>query len=145
VATEAILNLVWALLCVGALSRHFWRDRHRTASEGGAVRWRRAVSVLLAAVALFPVISASDDRLRLADIHAAAPPASAAFDRGQMHEAVLSPPLEDPEHGQIAAPVLLFTFLVSFFAVATHKAPIQVRWLAGSSLGRAPPLSPAQA
>jgi hypothetical protein len=145
VATEAILNLIWALLCVGALSRHFWRDRHRTVSEGGAVRWRRAVSVLLAAVALFPVISASDDRLRLADLHAAAPPASAAFDRGQIHEATLSPPLEDPEHGQIAAPVLLFTFFVSFFALSFANAPIQSRSFAGRSLGRAPPLSPAQA
>ena len=54
------------------------------------MRWQRAVSVLLAALALFPVISASDDRLRLADLHAAAPPASAAFDLGQMHQAAPS-------------------------------------------------------
>jgi hypothetical protein len=143
VATEAILNLVWALLCVGALSGQLWRDQRRTGSR--AVRWRRGVSVLVAAVALFPVISASDDRLRLADIHAAAPPASAAFDRGQMHEAAPSPPLEDPEHGQVAAPVLLFTFLVSFFALSFAQKPIQSRWFEGRSLGRAPPLSPAQA
>jgi hypothetical protein len=143
VATEAILNMVWALLCVGALSGQFWRDQRRAGSR--AMRWQRAVSVLLAAVALFPVISASDDRLRLADLHAASPPASAAFDRGQMHEAALSPPLEDPEHGQIAAPVLLFTFLVSFFALSFAKTPIQSRWFAGRALGRAPPLSPAQA
>jgi hypothetical protein len=142
VATEPILNLVWFLLCVGALSGQFWRDQRRAGSR--AMRWQRAVSVLLAAVALFPVISASDDRLRLADLHAAAPPASAALDHGQMHEAALSPPLEDPEHGQIAAPVLLFTFLVSFFALSFAKTPVQSRRLAGRSLGRAPPLSPAQ-
>ena len=142
-ATEAILNLVWVLLCIGALSGQLWRDQRRVGSR--AVRWQRVVSVLLAAVALFPVISASDDRLRLADLHAAAPPASAAFDRGQMHEAALSPPLEDPEHGQIAAPVLLFTFFVSFFALSFANAPIQTRSFAGRSLGRAPPVSPAQA
>jgi hypothetical protein len=144
VATEAILNLVWALLCIGALSRHFWRDRHRTDSEGGVMRWRRAVSVLLAAVALFPVISASDDRLRLADICTAGPPWSVALDRGQVQDPP-SAPLEDPEHGQIAEGLPLFTFLVSFFAVAPHKAPIQARWFAGRASGRAPPLFPAQA
>ncbi|HEY6346598.1 MAG TPA: hypothetical protein VIY49_34335 [Bryobacteraceae bacterium] len=142
-ATEAILNLVWALLCVGALSGQFWRDQRRAGSR--AVCWQRVVSILLAAVALFPVISASDDRLRLADIHAGAPPASAAFDHGQMHEPALSPPLEDPEHGQIAAPVLLFTFFVSFFALSFTKTPIHGRRFAGRSLGRAPPLSPARA
>jgi hypothetical protein len=144
VATEAILNLVWALLCVGALSRHFWRDWRRTAPDAGAMRWRRAVSVLLAAVALFPVISASDDRLRLADICTAAPPSSVALDRGQAQDPP-SAPLEDPEHGQVAEALLLFTFLVSFFAVSFAKTPVQSRWFAGRPLGRAPPLSPAQA
>jgi hypothetical protein len=108
------------------------------------MRLQRAISVFLAGVALFPVISASDDRLVLADSSTAPVPQSASLDRGQIHNAA-SPPLEDPEHGQTSAPFLLLAPLVSVFVVAPSKTPLLLRWFAGRSLGRAPPSSPARA
>ena len=103
------------------------------------MRLQRAISVFVAAVALFPVISASDDRLGLADTYRASTSPLAAFDRGKIHNASPAPPLEDPEHGQTAAPFLLFELLVSFFLVAPPITPRLIRWCANRSLGRAPP------
>ena len=65
--TEFILNLAWMLLCAGALGTQVWRDRFRKGSSNRSLRLR-SLSVLIAALALFPVISASDDRIRLADL-----------------------------------------------------------------------------
>jgi len=144
-ATEAILNIVWVLLCVGALSYHFWRDRRRAGSRTRALRWQRAISVVVAAVALFPVISASDDRLRLADLYSASPPQQASLDRGKVDHSLLSPSLEDPEHGQTTGPRLIFELLIAWFLVAPPKTLLLIRWFAFLCLGRAPPSCPAQA
>src|SRR5690349_10952598 len=61
------LNLGWAALCAGALLWH-WRREHKQAHRQS---WRtqllRGLSVFVAAVSLFPCISASDDYVRLHD------------------------------------------------------------------------------
>jgi len=131
--TEALLNLIWVLVCISALGLHFWRSRDYRATQ--TMRVRRALSVLLAAVALFPCISASDDRVRLSDIQAA-PVSSPQFNR-HIPGGILSI-LEDPEHGQTTSPLFL-AFMVSFCVMVRLETPALTRWLPLSSLGRAPP------
>jgi hypothetical protein len=103
------------------------------------LRLQRAISVFVAAIALFPVISASDDRMGLGDIYSPAVPQTAALAAGKLRNTSPAPPLEDPEHGQTPAPFLLFALLISFFLVAPTKTPRLIRWCAYGSLGRAPP------
>jgi hypothetical protein len=137
---DAILNLVWALVCISALAALFWRDRKGlTARCNRAFRWKQTLSVLVAAVALFPVISASDDRIRLADFDSG-PVREAGFDRGQIHSVSLSAPLEDPENGQTAKPSLAVAIVCFSLVVSKETLPI-VRWFASGAQGRAPPVS----
>ena len=102
------------------------------------MRVRRALSVLLAAVALFPCISASDDRVRLGDLQSQ-PVTSPQVERSRLQGAVLSI-LEDPEHGKTTAPLFL-AFMVSLFVMVRVETPALTRWFPLSSLGRAPPLA----
>jgi hypothetical protein len=135
---DAILNLVWALICIGALGAHFWRDRLGLAPLGSrTIRWKQTLSVLVAAVALFPVISASDDRIRLAEFDSG-PAQQTGFERGQIHNFSLSAPLEDPENGQTAKP-LLAVAIVCFCFVAPKEASALARWFSFGAQGRAPP------
>ncbi len=135
--TEIILNLAWMLLCIGALGAQVWMDRLRSRPGGRRIQLRRTLSVLIAALALFPVISASDDRVRLADLNAA-PAQETAFEGGQMHNLLSSAPLEDPEHGQTAQPFLL-TVIVCLFLIARPDIAALPRWFSISAVGRAPP------
>lgn len=135
--TEIILNLAWMLLCIGALCAQVWVDRLRSSARSRSIRVRRSLSVLIAALALFPVISASDDRIRLADL-SAVPVQQAAFDRGQIQTLLSSAPLEDPEHGQTADPFFLVV-IVCFFLIARMERSALSRWFAITALGRAPP------
>ncbi len=135
--TEFILNLAWMLLCIGALSAQVWRDRLRSGRPNRRLRLRHSVSVLICALALFPVISASDDRIRLADLQSV-PAQHNAFDRGQTHGPLSSATLEDPEHGQTADPVFLI-FLLCFFLILLMGASARSRWFSITTLGRAPP------
>jgi len=133
--TEALLNLFWVLLCLTGFGVHLWRNRNHNA-QSWTVRLRRTLSVLVAAVALFPCISASDDRLRLGSSDTL-PASQLAFDRSHLNNALI-PILEDPEHGQTSAPLLL-SFFVSFFVMVRAETPKLTRWFPLSSLGRAPP------
>lgn len=99
---------------------------------------RRTLSVLISALALFPVISASDDRIRLADL-GAAPVEQTAFDNGSMHNLLPAAPLEDPEHGQAAEPFLL-TVIFCLFLISQRESAALPRWFSISAVGRAPPL-----
>jgi hypothetical protein len=135
--TEIILNLAWMLLCIGALSAQVWVDRLRCGARSRSIRLRRTLSVLIAALALFPVISASDDRVRLADL-GPAPAQQAVFDRGQIHNLLPSASLEDPEHGQTTDPFFLVVILC-FFLIARMERSALARWFSISALGRAPP------
>jgi hypothetical protein len=137
--TEIILNLAWMLVCIGALSAQVWMDRMGRGRGSRRIRVRRSLSVLIAALALFPVISASDDRVRLADL-SAAPVEGAAVGSGQMHTLLSSAPLEDPEHGQTAEPFVL-TGIVCLFLIARPQSGALARWFSISAVGRAPPLA----
>ena len=136
--TEALLNLLWVTVCAGALGLHFWRNYFREGAQTQAVRLRRTLSVLLAAVALFPCISASDDRVRLGDLDSA-PVSQTAYNRPHLG-AVLLPILEDPEHGQTVAP-FVFAAMASSFATVSVESPVLVKGVSFATLGRAPPVS----
>jgi len=133
--TEIILNLVWMLLCISALGAQVWMDRLRSGARNRTIRLRRSLSVLIAALALFPVISATDDRVRLADLDGA-PSHGLAMEGGQMHG--VSAPLEDPEHGQIAEAFFLIS-IVCLFLIARPQIAALARWFSISAVGRAPP------
>ena len=136
--TEVILNLAWMLVCIGALGAQVWLDRLRSGSWSRSIRLRRTLSVLIAALALFPVISASDDRIRLADLGGAAPAQQTAYNNGQFHHLLPAAPLEDPEHGQTPEPVLL-TAIVCLFLVTLRESSVVPRWFSVRAWGRAPP------
>jgi len=136
--TEALLNLLWVMVCVGALGMHFWRNYFRESAQTHAAGLRRTLSVLLAAVALFPCISASDDRVRLGDMNS--PPAQeTAFNRAHVNGFLL-PILEDPEHGQTVAPVVFSIMAISFVMVPFESLSL-VKGFTFGTLGRAPPAS----
>jgi hypothetical protein len=135
--TEVILNLAWMLLCFGALSAQVWRDRLRFGTRNRRMRLRRSLSVLIGALALFPVISASDDRIRLADLEAVPAPQS-AFDRGQTHSPLNSATFEDPGHGQTADPFFLIV-IMCFFLISMTGTSALARWFSIATVGRAPP------
>jgi hypothetical protein len=136
--TEALLNLLWVVVCAGAFGSHFWRNYFRESAQTHAARLRRTLSVLVASVALFPCISASDDRVRLGDLDSA-PAQQIAFNRAHV-SGFLLPILEDPEHGQTAAP-LVFSIKASSFVTIHVDPPALVKGFSFSTLGRAPPVS----
>lgn len=136
-SVDTILNFVWAFLCIGALAWHFWRDR-KAGARKPVCSWR-TLSVILAAVSLFPCISATDDRVRLTDIDWSSDHHQAAFGHGQPHRLLLSFQLEDPEHGQTVNPLLL-AFVVFCFLILRFGTRSLSRWFSTCSLGRSPPL-----
>jgi hypothetical protein len=136
--TEILLNLAWALVCFGALSAQVWMDGLRSRARDRKIRVRRSLSVLIAALALFPVISASDDRVRLADLNAT-PAQETALQSGKIQGLLSAAPLEDPEHGRTAEP-LFATVVVCFFLIPRTKGIVQARWFSISAVGRAPPV-----
>jgi hypothetical protein len=80
----------------------------------------------------------------LADICTASVPQNAAFDGHHESNGVPAPTLEDPEHGQTAAPVAVFRLpLVSLLPRLVEPTPLAA-WIACCSLGRAPPCRPAR-
>jgi hypothetical protein len=133
--TEFILNLAWMLLCIGALAAQLWRDRLRSSSRNRS--FRRSLSVLIAALALFPVISASDDRIRLANLEAV-PAQQSAYDRAQTHGPASSAMFEDPEYGQTADPFFLIV-IMCFVLIALMGTSALTRWCSTTTFGRAPP------
>jgi hypothetical protein len=135
--TEFILNLAWMLLCIGALSAQVWRDGLHSGSPARTVRLRRSLSVLIAALALFPVISASDDRIRLADFEAV-PAQQSAFDRGQIHGPLSAATFEDPGYGQTTDPFFL-TVTLCFFLIVRMGSSARSSWFSITTFGRAPP------
>jgi hypothetical protein len=136
--TEALLNLLWVTVCAGALGLHFWRNYFREGTQTRAVHLRRTLSVLVASVALFPCISASDDRVRLGDMDS--PPAQeTAFNRAHVNGFLL-PILEDPEHGQTVAP-FFFAAMASSIVTVSVESPVLVKGVSFATLGRAPPVS----
>ena len=130
--TEAILNLLWATLCVGALASHFMRER--------VLHLKRAVSVLIASIALFPIVSASDDRLILAALLSPSNSQTAAIEDGHLQNASVFPSSEDPEHGQTVVPSVAFVLPVAVFTLAPEQTLELTKGSSLTPLGRAPPL-----
>src|SRR5215470_8445689 len=85
---DALLNLIWVAVCVSALAWQYVRAR----AAG-------TMAVFLAAVALFPCISASDDRVRLRDMDSAAGQYS-TLRKSSGENLPLTVQLEDLEHAQ---------------------------------------------
>jgi hypothetical protein len=137
--TEIILNLAWMVLCIGALGVQIRRDHLRSSSRNRRMRLRHSLSVLIAALALFPVISASDDRIRLANLAEAVPVQQSAFERGQAHSPLTSATFEDPGYGQTSSPVF-WIVIVCFFLVSLMGSSALARWFSVTTLGRAPPM-----
>jgi hypothetical protein len=132
---DAALNLAWALLCVTALVWHAWRERHFPATR--AVRIRRTLSVFVAVVALFPVISASDDRVRLEDLNSQFT-RHAAFDRSHPENLSLSLQLEDLEHAQLPLPFVLILSLCFLLLIGLEQSERRL-FRHRDSLSRGPP------
>ncbi len=134
---EAILNLAWAALCVSALAAHLAKERRPN--------FHRTVCVLIAAIALFPIVSASDDRMVLAALLGPSSTQSASISSGHWQKTSPSSSSEDPEHGQAIEPTLFSNVPPSAFVIRP-ESPLQL--VSGGSYspqGRAPPLAPRNA
>jgi len=134
---DSALNLAWALLGVAALLVQCWRERNSRASH--LSRARRAFIVFIALVALFPCISASDDEMRLRDLHRQIE-AHAAFDRARSDALAISIQVEDLEHGQVVHSFDL-NLALSFVLMVPLERSVRVTFQHRDSLGRAPPLA----
>lgn len=134
---DTALNVVWALLCISAVVCHWRWERRHSRAHSRRIRFYRALCVFLAAVALFPCISASDDRVRLRDLD----------NVGHIHEALasgrdnnfqLNAQLQDIEHGRITTPFILAPAFSSVRLVEPEQ-PSLVRAFHLDSTSRAPP------
>jgi hypothetical protein len=128
---------------VGALGGLVWRDWRETAGKRIA-QVQRGVSCFVVAVALFPVISASDDRLALAHFDASVPSAPVSCWSAPSHGNTVAPPLDDPEHGRVSAPLSFCRGPLSLFLVAPPTPHGLIKCFTCRSIGRAPPSFPVQ-
>lgn len=136
------LNLFWALGALSAIGVLALRERRRGTRLRD--RCRRGFVVFLAAVALFPCISASDDLVRFGVMPAAlrgqgskigaAVPASS----GSGHAVHLARLLEALESFQIAVAIEVLVALC-FFTWVLYAAELASERIAFSPTGRAPP------
>ena len=134
---DTALNLAWVLLCLGALLCHWIRERRHSGVRSHRVRVHRMLSVLLAAVSLFPCISASDDAVRLRSLGSGMD-GQMTFDQSRSANLPLMAQLEDLEHAQIAAPFTLVLVLCFFLFVALEQFT-PLRAFHPDSLSRGPP------
>ena len=137
ISVDTTLNFAWALLCVGALVCNWWRERERVRPRSRRVRLLRELSVFLAAVLLFPCISASDDCVRLQDLNSA-PSQQAAFLGGNSANLLLAVQLEETEHTRPVAPFVLVLVLCCLLIMPVEESGIR-RSFYWDTLGRGPP------
>jgi len=131
IGTGAILNLLWVTLSIAAVLLQLRADVRRGATR--RARIRGAVIVLLAVVALFPCISASDDlaRINLLDSkNQASPEARSLGELVRLFDIL--------ESAQIAV-VLAVAVTLAVFAVVVTFGPDSIDRLLPSFSGRAPP------
>ncbi len=138
------LNLFWALGALAAIGLLAFRERHRVSRLRD--RCRRGFVVFLAAVALFPCISASDDLVRFGVMPAvrrvegvkleAAVPAKS----GSGHAVHLARLLEALESFQIAVAIEVLVALC-FCNWVLLTAEFAAERMALTPTGRAPPYS----
>lgn len=141
---ETGLNLIWACFAAAALAvfvvGEWWRRREATL----AARCRRGLAVFVAAVALFPSVSASDDLVRFEVLQTASPARSQltgqtttnSNDGPGLYLARLSDALEN---SQISSVCWLLVILCFFALVGVRFERGRDRSLP-SFASRAPPL-----
>jgi hypothetical protein len=136
------LNLIWVAAALVAMGLVTYHERHRYSRLRD--RFRRAFAVFLAAVALFPCISASDDLVRFGQM-SAGPGAASEFvaavpdGSGENHAIHLARLLQVLESFQLsAAPRLLVT--LGFCSLIVLAVQFSQEHSVVSPSSRAPPL-----
>lgn len=136
--TDTVLNLGWAVLCVGGVLWHWWWSRRYAPALSRRIHFYRTVSVFLAAVSLFPCISASDDRVRLRDLDTYSTNGQAiAYGHESNYQLIAQ--LQDIEHGQTTTP-FVFTPIFSSVALVQQEQPVMVPVSDRDTPSRAPPV-----
>ena len=136
---DAALNIAWALLCIGALVWHCWRERQRARVQSRRSLVLRGVSVFLAAFLLFPCISVSDDyaQARLQDFNST-PNSHPVFGNRNSTSLAWAVQLEETEHIRPVAPFVLILVLCCLMSVLPEESVIQ-RSYHWDTPGRSPP------
>ena len=138
------LNLFWALGALAALGVLAFQERRRASRLRD--RCRRGFVVFLAAVALFPCISASDDLVRFGVMPAARRAESVKIkaavpaNSGSSHAVHLARLLEALESFQISVAIEVLVALC-FFTWVLFAAEFAAERIAYSPISRAPPCS----
>jgi hypothetical protein len=138
------LNLLWGLGAVAAIGLLAFQERRRVSRLRD--RCRRSFVVFLAAVALFPCISASDDLVRFGVMPAALRAEGAKLDAAvpanssSSHAVHLARLLEALESFQIAVAIEALVALC-FFTWVLFAAEFASERITLSSTSRAPPYS----
>jgi hypothetical protein len=139
VTLDSGLNLLWLGISVAALvwfGRLDWK-------HSGHIRWRRLFAVFLATIALFPIVSDSDDLfsfslLRIPGQHHGA--GRAPEDTREKDAVHLARVLESLDHFEISAFYQIVLALCFIALLLTLRLAILSRPVFASA-GRAPPLA----
>lgn len=142
-SVDSALNLVWALAAVVALGVFAVSERRRRRGATFTARCRRGLAVFVAAVALFPCISASDDLVRFEAMQAGLGTRTAiqnqvAANSSDKPALYLARLLEALENFQISTAVSLLAALCFFAVVRIRFSRGRDRFLP-SRASRAPP------
>jgi hypothetical protein len=145
VFVNAILNLVWAAICLAAFAWLIAAENRRRKANGRTIVYR-AVALSLALVSLFPCVSASDDWVRLQFLGAVSAPADdshkspAAPDQADKKAlGTLGRLLEALESVQITVSLSL-SIVLCMFAFAWMETHRSLDRFLPARAGRAPPV-----
>ena len=128
---DTLLNLAWAAICISALVWQWHRG-------GKQIRFTRGgMAVFLAAVALFPCISASDDLVRLREMNDYQG-VGQSLRKSTADLVPLTLQLEDLEHAQ-AASFVTFLLILSFLLMVPREDAEYWRLASVNASSRAPP------
>ena len=136
----SLLNVAWAVVCLAAGTRLFRLGGRITTPKA-----RRLVAITMAAVALFPVVSASDDLVRFAfpgsaaiQTHAKAGTPLQDDSDQQPAQATLAKLLDSLDSVQIA-PFCTSSLLLLLVSFIVYAALVTVERRVSAQHGRAPP------
>jgi len=126
------------VLCVGGMLWHWWWSRRYSPALSRRIHFYRTLSVFLAAVSLFPCISASDDRIRLRDLDTATTNGKPIV-YGHESNYQLIAQLQDIERGQTTTP-FVFEPALSSAPLVQQEPTVLVRASHRDTSSRAPPV-----
>jgi len=136
----SLLNVAWAVVCLAAGTRLF-----RVGGRITTARARRLLAITMAAIALFPVVSASDDLVRFAFLgsaaihtHAKAGTPSQDDSDEQPAQAILAKLLDSLDSVQIAQ-FCTSSFLLLLVSLIVYAAFVTIERRVSVQHGRAPP------